>query len=72
MTKTKWYPGTTRPVRAGWYERSGSRVDDPPLRSWWNGHKWLMGVYTDGLVRRRAVFKAVSPRQELPWRGAKR
>ena len=30
MRRTKWYPGTIKPVREGWYERNYNNVSSVP------------------------------------------
>ena len=69
MVKTRWYPGSIKPVRKGWYERQGSRAFDVNIISYWNGHKWIQGWFVGCPVP--SVHKGpTSTRQDLKWRGA--
>ncbi|QIM51581.1 hypothetical protein [Hydrogenophaga crocea] len=63
---TPWFPGETKPVRIGVYERLGN--DGRTARSKWDGEYWLGGARTTdeaASVTSRALW------QNLPWRGLK-
>jgi len=64
MTTTDWYPGTTKPVRVGVYERTTPR--GYLLWSRWDGRHWRIHWYDFDLAARE---KFCSGFQELPWRG---
>ena len=65
MTKTDWYPGTTKPVRVGVYERN-LRDMERIVFSLWDGKEWRTNEYTT-MFANNAHFG--SHYQNLMWRG---
>jgi len=64
MTKTDWYPGTTKPVRVGMYERTTTR--GYLMWSRWDGYYWRIHWHEYEFAKQETLRSGF---QELPWRG---
>ena len=69
MKRTKWYPGTIKPVREGWYERDYTSVSSVPEVI----HKDLWQQFKPGdgfwYVDEPAGQINDAFYENLPWRG---
>jgi hypothetical protein len=68
MNLTDWFPGSTKPVRKGVYQREYTYGKSTQSQyCYWDGEFWYMGGLTvDAAVRN---FPLDAPNQSLPWRG---
>jgi len=70
MNLTDLFPGSTKPVRKGVYQREYTYGKSKQLQyCYWNGKKWSMGAHTVEQAMRHEHAFMVAPRQHLPWRG---
>ncbi len=70
MNLTPWFPGDTKPVRRGVYQRQYTYGKTPSVQfCYWNGKGWAMGEHTVEQAERHRDAFMVAPRQALPWRG---
>lgn len=70
MNLTDWFPGSTKPVRKGVYQRQYTYGKTPSIQyCYWNGKGWGMGEHTVEQAMRHEDAFMVAPRQHLPWRG---
>lgn len=65
MNLTPWFPGHTKPARAGVYER-GYRWRATTLFCRWDGKRWYGPKLVASLADQEML---VSTCQDLPWRG---
>ena len=68
MKLTPWYPGKTKPVRKGVYQRRYGPGEI--FFYYWNGEHWGMYGRTVGSATRWSY--AASGWQDLPWRGVEK
>lgn len=68
-TLTDWFPGTVKPVHAGFYERDYTIKGLPKIFpiDYWDGEFWLAAY--EGLTPSLAKSRPRCGYQELPWRG---
>lgn len=70
MNLTDWFPGNTKPVRKGVYQRGYNYGKTPSVQyCYWNGRAWSMGEHTVKAAAGNEIAFMLSPRQSLPWRG---
>jgi hypothetical protein len=70
MNLTDWFPGSTKPVRKGVYQREYIYGKSKQLPyCYWNGKKWSFAEPTVELAKEHTIVFIDSPRQQLPWRG---
>ena len=70
MNLTDWFPGSTKPVRKGVYQRQYTYGKTPSIQyCYWNGKGWGMGEHTVEEAMWYAKVFISSHRQHLPWRG---
>jgi hypothetical protein len=70
MNLTDWFPGSTKPVRKGVYQREYTYGKSKQIQyCYWNGKEWDMGQSTVEEAMWYAKVFISSPRQQLPWRG---
>lgn len=68
---TPWYPGDTKPVRVGVYERDWG-ADHALVKfgfSYFDGLHWCAGCTTPQYAAREGRVQGHSDHQTLPWRG---
>lgn len=63
---TPWFPGSTKPVRVGVYQRPFGDYDHP-LYCWWDGKRWSAGAYTPYGAKHSRYESA--DQGHMPWRG---
>lgn len=69
LNLTAWFPGTTKPVREGVYERRYSSFYSPTYSRWKNGF-WRNNC--DLVEEAEKATRFSSFQDDMPWRGIRR